>query len=133
MECWASILTLTFSTTRRAQDSTGNRTKNLPSCAAVPQPTVPQRAPVTVVYVIVPVKSSTACLFICYCVHIEYSPIIKLNLTFHCKVYIMVVPVYTCYRSQDILSFGHSFLAHLQLKPLKKTIFFVPSSITHFF
>jgi hypothetical protein len=78
-----------------------------------------------VVDVIMPVKNLTEYLFVCYSIHIEYSSIIiKLNLTFHCKVCMIVVLVYTCYRSQDILSFGHDFLASVLLKPLKKNNFF---------
>jgi len=84
-----------------------------------------------VVDVLMPVKNSTECLFISYCIHIEWSSIIiKLNLAFHFKFCIIVVLLYTCYRSQGILSFGHDFLASVQLKPLKKIIYFVPSSIT---
>jgi hypothetical protein len=51
-------------TMKKSNDTIGNRTRNLPACSAVPQPTAPPRAPqnkVTyIVYIIMVAQTAAA-------------------------------------------------------------------------
>ena len=66
---------------KNSNDTIGNRTRDLPTCSAVPQPTAPPRAPYMYV-----VRMYYACMYVCICyVHKSIQPIVgrgEFNLAF---------------------------------------------------